>query len=165
MSRNTLVGSKIAFGVADFSDAPRLVRMEAEVPGRPVDVPADALVIRFRPTDPDQVFRRAELEFRRIGRYRLSVFAGVKAPGESDDDLKRRLVRAAGLSGINLDNQRKMFAARAEDLSGRGLVFYKDEDDDELDEHYSVDLGLESPRDIADRFLEAFGPGERRPPT
>jgi hypothetical protein len=140
--------------------------MEADGPGRRVDVPADALVIRFRPTDADQVFKWAEKEFRRTGRYRLSVFAGVRAAGESDDDLKRRLLRTAELSGIDLTNQRKIYVCtRAEELSGRGLVFYKDEDDDELDEHYSVDLGLESPRENVDRFLEAFGPGERRPPT
>jgi hypothetical protein len=67
--------------------------MEEELPGDPVDIPEDALVIRFRPTAPEDVWRWAEKEYRRIGRYRLSVYADVKRARETDDDLRQRLFR------------------------------------------------------------------------
>ena len=96
--------------------------MEAESPGTAVSVPDDALVIRFRPTDPQAVLKRAELEFRRVGRYQLSVFAAARASGESDADLRQRLLKVAELSGMNPANHRKYYVCtRAEELLKRGL--------------------------------------------
>jgi hypothetical protein len=137
--------------------------METEIPGEAVEVPGDALVIRFRPTAPEAVFGRAEKEFRRVGRYRLSVFAALRAAGETDAELEQRLLKVADLSGMNpADHPKYYVCARAEELQRRGLVFYKDRDDDEMDEHYSVDLGTDSPRENVEKFLEAFGPAQRR---
>lgn len=52
--------------------------------------------------------------------------------------------------------------AEAEELTRRGFAFYKDGDDDERDEHYSVDLGRDATLADAERFLGAFGPAEGR---
>lgn len=137
----------------------------ADKPEGPNDVavPGDALVIRFRPTDPDSVLRRAGQEQRRTGRRGASVFAAVKLPGESDETLRRRLLAVAELVGMKPDDHPKFYTcAKAEELIRRGFVFYKDGDDDEKDEHYSVDLGADATRDDAERFLGAFGPAERR---
>jgi len=137
--------------------------MQTEIPGEAVDVPGEALVIRFRPTEPGSVLKRASLEFRRIGRYRLSVFAAVKHSGETDADLRRRLLKASELSVIGSANHREYYVCtRAEELLARGLAFYKDGDDDERDEHYSVDLGTDATHEDVERFLEVFGPAEER---
>jgi hypothetical protein len=134
-----------------------------EEPGESVAVPGDALVIRFRPTDPDAVLRKATSEHRRTGRYGASVFATVRLPGESETVTRRRLLAVAELSGMKPENNPKYYVcANAEELTRRGFVFYKDGDDDERDEHYSVDLGADATRDDAERFLGAFGPAEER---
>jgi hypothetical protein len=135
-----------------------------EEPGRAdVVVPDDALVIRFRPTDPDSVLRRAGQEFQRTGRHGASVFVAARMPGESDAELKHRLLAVAELVGMNPENHPKFYVcARAGELYSRRFVFYKDGDDDEKDEHYSVDLGTEAVRGDAERFLGAFGPAEKR---
>jgi hypothetical protein len=134
-----------------------------EIPGVLARVASDALVIRFRPTDPDRVLRIAALEFRRIGRYRLSVFAAAKRPGETDATLRRRLLEASELAGMDPANNPKFYVcAEAGELLERGFVFYKDGDDDERDEHYSVDLGADATREDVERFLGAFGPAEKR---
>ena len=44
----------------------------------------------------------------------------------------------------------------ADELIRRGFVFYKEGDDDEMDEHYCVSLGAPATREDAVRFLEAF---------
>lgn len=139
--------------------------MPIEEPGEPasVAVPGDALVIRFRPTAPDAVLRRATQEFQRTGRYGASVFATVKRPGETESAMRRRLLAVAELAGMAPENHPKYFVcAKAEELIRRGFAFYKDGDDDERDEHYSVDLGTDATRDEAERFLGAFGPAEER---
>ncbi len=115
---------------------------------RPVDLPDDAVVVRFSPTLADRVLRRAQQEYRRVGVWGLSVFAAPPSSGEGMEDVVRRLLAAAELDGMNPANNRKYFVCtRAEELRSRGFTFYKyDERDDigeydELPEHYSVDLG------------------------
>lgn len=126
-------------------------------------VPGDALVIRFRPTSPDSVLRKATAEFRRTGRYGVSVFASAGRTGETDAAWKKRLLGVAELVGMSPENHPKFYTCtEAQELYRRGFVFYKDGDDDEVDEHYSVDLGAEATREDAERFLEAFGPAEGR---
>jgi hypothetical protein len=68
-------------------------------------IPREALVVRFRPTDPGRVLASAAKEYRRSGRYWLSVFADVPADGEDEQALAERLVDAAGLAGIDLAKQ------------------------------------------------------------
>ena len=60
------------------------------------------------------------------------------------------------------DHPKYYVCAQAEELIHRGFVFYKDGDDDERDEHYSVDLGNDATLDDVKRFLGAFGPAEER---
>ena len=140
--------------------------MHPEFPGEPAEVSADALVIRFRPTAADSVWRSAEKEFKRIGRYRLSVFADVPVEGETDFELRVRLLRASELRIDPAGNPKYFVCARAGDLLDRGFTFWRDGDDDEeADEHYSVDLGTAPTVEDVERFLEAFGPGEKRPTT
>jgi hypothetical protein len=128
------------------------------------DVPDDAVVIRFRPIDPQSVLNSAEKEARRTGgRWGASVFADVPRPGESQEDVIARLLVASELSGIDPKGNRKYFVcAQAKELLDRGFTFWKDEDDDELQEHYSVVLGESPSVDDAVRFLEPFGEGRRR---
>jgi len=127
-------------------------------------MPAEALVIRFRPTDPDSVLGWAQKEFRHSGCYRLSVFADVQKPDETENDLIRRLLVTSEMSGIDPKNNKKYFVCtRAAELLERGFTFWKDGDDDEQDEHYSVDLGVDATRDDVVRFLGVFSPAVERP--
>lgn len=137
--------------------------MSAEAPGQPAEVPRDAVVIRFRPTDPDAVWNWACKEHRRIGRHRLSVFAEVRLKGETQQDVIDRLLRASELAGIDPErNKKRSVCTSAAELLDLGFAFYKDGDDEERDEHYSVDLGNDAtPEDVA-RFLGVFGPAEER---
>lgn len=128
------------------------------------DLPPDAVVIRFKPIAPERVLAQAELEHTRIGRYWVSVFASARRRGESDEDVQLRLLRAAELDGISRDNWRRYFVcARAEQLVDRGFTFCKYDDEPELAEHYSVELGERPTLGDANRFLEPFAPASRRP--
>lgn len=127
------------------------------------DVPPQATVIRFRPTEPERVLASASKEYRRLAaegrapRYLLSVFAAVPMESEDEPAVIDRLVDAAGLSHIQLDGHRKVFiCSRASQLYQAQFKFYKDGDEDELEEHYSVDLGEEPTLDDVRRFLEQF---------
>ncbi len=91
------------------------------------------------------------------------MFATARRPGETDEALRRRLLAVAELVGMTPEKHPKYYVcAQAEELIRRGFAFYKDGDDDEVDEHYSVDLGTDATLDDAERFLGAFGPAERR---
>lgn len=129
-----------------------------------VDLPGDAIVIRFRPTTPESVLRSAEKEARRTdGRFGLSVFAAVAREGETSQEVISRLLKASELGGIDCESNPKYFVCtRAGELLSRGFTFCKDGDDDEVAEHYTVDLGAEPSLDDVGRFLEVFGPGVRR---
>ena len=91
------------------------------------------------------------------------MFATARRPGETDEAVRRRLLAVAELSGMSPENHPKYYVcAEAGELIRRGFVFYKDGDDDERDEHYSVDLGADARLEDAERFLGAFGPAEER---
>jgi hypothetical protein len=121
-----------------------------------VEVQPDAVVLRFRPTRPDAVLAWAGKEYRRTTHYRLSVFAASREPGEGDDDVRARLLRAANLTSLPLGRRAHHAVwTRAGDLLELGFTFWRDDDDpDEITEHYSVDLG-DVPVAL---FLEPFGP-------
>jgi len=69
----------------------------------------------------------------------------------------------AELVGMEPERHPKFYVCeKAEELNRRGFVFYKDGDDDEQEEHYSVDLGAGAARADAERFLGGFGPAEER---
>lgn len=88
------------------------------------EVPHDAIVIRFRPTDPETVLKRAERDSRRSGAWRLSVFADVQRRGETEQDTINRLLAVSELSGIKAaDSPRYFVCVRAEKLLSRGFVF------------------------------------------
>jgi hypothetical protein len=130
-----------------------------------VDVPRDALVIRFSPTMPETVLKRADQAYRECGRYQLSVFAAVKQGDESEEDLHARLLQASEMHHISPETNRKYFVcSEAGRLYDRGFTFWKDGDPDETPEHYSVDLGVDAIQDQVLSFLDAFDPiGVRRP--
>jgi len=133
-----------------------------------VIVPADALVVRFRPFEPNSVLASAAKEYRRAGHFRLSVFADTAEADEDIEAVVKRLLHVAELDGIaGATNPKYTLCAAAGKLLDRGFVFHKyDEDDpdpgDEVDEHYSVDLGEEPTLGDVARFLEPFGPVTRR---
>lgn len=120
-----------------------------------IDVPRDAIVLRFRPTEPESVLRWAGKSFRETGRYRLSVYAEVQGPGESVGGVIARLLSVASADGIDESGNRYCwFCSAAHQLLDRGFRFYKEEDD--RSEHYAVDVG--APPTIVDieSFLEPF---------
>jgi hypothetical protein len=121
------------------------------------DLPDDALVIRFRPTDPAAVLNWASKEYRRTGYYRLSVFATPVVSGETAEQAVTRLLKASELSGIDpRGNPRYFVCTRAATLRAGGFTFWKDGEDDEVEEHYSIDLGERPSEDDVRRFLAAF---------
>jgi hypothetical protein len=136
--------------------------MSAEATGELADVPRDAVAIRFRPTDPGAVWSWALKEHRRIGRYRLSLFADTRQGGETEQDAIERLLRASELGGIDPEKNRKYSVCTAAELLDLGFTFWKDGDAGERDEHYSVDLGDDATQEEAVRFLGVFGPPEGR---
>jgi hypothetical protein len=122
----------------------------------------DALVIRFRPTDPDRVAILAEKEHRVTGRYGLSVFADTARSGEDTGALIDRLLAAAELDGIATDKNPKFYlCSAASELLSLPVRFYKyTNDDTEVAEHYSADLGGPEPDRVV-RFLDPFGEMKR----
>jgi len=139
---------------------------------RPADVARDAVVVRFSPFSYEGIAKSARTSARHYMNpdhpdearvYRISVFAAVKRPGESADDLLLRLARAAQLSGIQLERNAVMQVGSAGTLLDERFTFWKDGYKDELGEHYSVDFGPDEP-DVsqAQRFLRAFPDKDRR---
>lgn len=119
---------------------------------RYVNVPAEAIVIRFRPTERERVLQKAVREHERSGVAALSVFADVCQNNETPVEAGRRLVNVANLPSTNS----KFWRTTAGELLDRDFLFLKDEYDLEADEHYSVDLRKASLDNVV-RFLEAFG--------
>lgn len=129
-----------------------------------VQVPRDALVIRFRPIEPAAVRERAKREYRRSGAYRSSVFAAAAEQGEDPHTLRVRLLRAGQLSGIDPERNPKYYVcSTAAELYDRGFTFHKDGVPGELPEHYSVDLGSDLAVGDVELFLEAFTSAEEWP--
>jgi hypothetical protein len=135
-----------------------------------VAIPATALVIRFRPWEPERVLASAEKEHRRAGHHRLSVFADTARPGEDSAAVVQRLLQAAELDGIPPEkNPKYTLCTEAGNLLKEGFSFHKyDQDDpdpaDEADEHYSVDIGEQPTLEDVTRFLQPFGPPVGRHP-
>ncbi len=128
-----------------------------------VEISGRALVIRFPPSDPEAVLRRAGKEHRRDGHYGVSVFADVKRGQEDDDALVARLLEVSGLAGMEPGRNPKYYRCQtAQELLDRGFAFMKDREDGELTEHYCVSLGVAPSVQDAGRFLEPFGPVEAR---
>jgi len=128
------------------------------------EVPAGALVIRFRPTAPDRVLASALKEYRRADHYGCSVFADVQRPDETEADLIARLLAEAELDGIDPTSHPKFFVCgEADRLLEQGFVFMKDGGTDEMEHHYCVSLGKNQPDEAtAERFLSAFDRTEKR---
>ena len=134
--------------------------------------PREALVLRFPPGGPDDVQRiRKEAKWTHRKHqvegqpwYRLSLWVDVPRDSETQDQLKLRLVHAAGLNGIDLAAVRNsvFWWSTAGDLYDRGFLLKKDGDDDEAQEHWSVDLGGEPPSvERVEGFVSAFTGPER----
>ncbi|MEU5968897.1 hypothetical protein [Streptomyces globisporus] len=122
------------------------------------EVPPDALVLRFKPMDPERCMKRLNQDYRDTGDYSLSVFVGTQRQGETVDALKLRLLAASELQGMRPESNKVYYVCtRAEKLLERKFTFRKDESEDEVAEHYSVYFGSAAPtlEDI-ERFLEAF---------
>lgn len=127
-------------------------------------MPDEALVIRFRPVSPERVLASAEKEYRRTGRHAVSVFAGVRAAGESMVDLKSRLLAASEVAGVSADGNPQFYVcSEASQLKARGFTIMRDGDADEVAEHFSVELRHSPTMEDAQRFLDAFDVREKRP--
>lgn len=96
--------------------------------------------------------------------YRSSVFADVRRPDETRDDLLGRLLKAAELSHMQMDRNKYFTIGEASTLLQEGFTFWKDGYEGEVSEHYSVDFGPEEPQEPdAERFLRAFPTREAIP--
>ncbi|MFD9880112.1 hypothetical protein ACFWZT_01440 [Streptomyces alboflavus] len=122
------------------------------------EVPPDALVLRFKPMDPERCLKRLNQDYRDTGDYSLSVFADTQRSDETLDELKCRLLAASALQGINPSTNKAYYlCTRAAKLLERKFTFRKDEDGEEVREHYSVYFGSVAPTlEDVERFLEAF---------
>lgn len=91
------------------------------------------------------------------------MFATVAIEGETEDDVVRRLSGVAELDHMDLKSHPKLYVcARAGNILDAGFVFMKDEEMDEMAEHYCVDLGPNEPTlDRAEAFAALF-PGVHR---
>ena len=91
------------------------------------------------------------------------VWADVPAPGESRIHLMQRLIRTAGLGRIQIDDERNsvFWWTQAGEIYDAGFEIKKDLEPDELDEHYSVDLGHEPTREVVEKFASVFQGPER----
>jgi hypothetical protein len=130
--------------------------------------PPEALVLRFPPGGPDEVSKiRKEAKYvhrhhqqrRAEAWYRLSVWADRPRPGETREQTMTRLIHAAGLANVRVDDaQNSVFWwTTVGELTSRGFVLRKDGDPDERPEHYSVDLGPDEPsREVIELFVGAF---------
>lgn len=107
-----------------------------------VELPTNAIVVRFTPITPEGLVRSANRAFQESGHYRVSVFADTPRPEEDLVDVLRRLFAAADLSQIDPErNDRFFLCARSGDITQLGFTFVKDGYDGEVPEHWSVDLG------------------------
>jgi hypothetical protein len=121
------------------------------MPSYRVDVPPEAHVIRFRPTDPNAVLGHAITAYNRTGIPGLSVFADIAHDGEDQAATVNRLVATANFTSINA----RVFVTTASAILEKGFCFTKDDVDDEHSEHYSVDIG-KADLDSVVRFLDVF---------
>jgi hypothetical protein len=137
--------------------------MYPEAPSGPADMRRDAVVIRFWPIEPNRVWRKACEEHKRIGHHRLSVFADARRAHETQQDVIYRLLKASEV-GINpATNKKFTLCTSAAELLDLGFTFWKDGDDDnEPDEHHSVDLGADATPEDVTRFLGVFRAEMRR---
>lgn len=84
-----------------------------------------------------------------------------KRDDEDDDAVIQRLLGVSELAGVDPSRNKRFYVcAAAAELKKLNFTFYKDEDDDEPEEHYSVDLGQDPTVDDVVRFLRPFGPPE-----
>jgi len=90
--------------------------------------------------------------------YRLSAWTDVKRRGESDVEALQRLVIAAGLGSIRLDEVRNsvVWWTTAAQIYDAGFSLVKDGEPDEPKEHYSIDLGNDPGREIVDVLAGLF---------
>jgi hypothetical protein len=128
---------------------------------RVVAIADDAIVIRFRPSAADRALASAEKENVRVGHAGLSVFASQPLEGETEDETHSRLLGAAQLDRVVLAKNPKFYVcARASEITALGFRFLKDDEPNELPEHYCIDLGLDPTVDTVQRLLSRFAPHE-----
>ncbi|BBZ38738.1 hypothetical protein MCNS_18010 [Mycobacterium conspicuum] len=115
---------------------------------------------------PEGLLNRAALDARRTdgkGHHTASVWADRPRPGETREDVIRRLLEATELHGLDpARNPHLWSCTSAQKLLDEGFSFEKDEYEGEPDEHYSVVLGDPPTLEDTTRFAEAFTK-ERRP--
>jgi hypothetical protein len=129
----------------------------------------EALVLRFPPGGPEHV-RKILDEAKYTNRvhqrggdtrpwYRLSVWVDVQRAGESKAETLTRLVHAAKLGRIRVEDERNcvFWWTTVGTLNEAGFQLLKDGEDAEPMEHYSVDLGNELTRERVSEFVAAFG--------
>jgi len=119
------------------------------------DLPRDAKVIRFRPTEPTSVLNSAIKAYRATKHAVLSVFASPSRPGEALTDTHVRLVVAASMTGLNLNKNKYYWHSTAGVILDAGFVLAKEGYEGEVPEHYAADLG-EPTIEAVNRFLAAF---------
>jgi len=122
----------------------------------------NAMVLRFRPTQPEAVLTSAQKEFRNSGRWLVSVWVDAAREGEAEADVILRLLAASEIGGMEAaNNPRYYVCASAQELIDRGFAFVKDGYDEEPELHFSVDMGPDPDIETVERFLEPFTAARR----
>ncbi|WP_433599142.1 hypothetical protein ACQPXH_26200 [Nocardia sp. CA-135953] len=128
------------------------------------EVDPKALVIRFRPMEPESLIKRAALDARRSegGHHAVSVWCGVQEEGETESELRDRILDITVQNGLGAaNNNRYWVCTTALELMERGFKFVKDGYDGEPEAHFSVILGDPPTLEDAKRFVEPFERMER----
>ena len=98
-------------------------------------------MIRFAPTDHENVAESASEMWSLTGRYSLSVWADAARSGEDSDAVRTRLVAAAEVGGIRLEKNRWCWHCTADMLTSLGFELVREGDVGEPEHHYSVSIG------------------------
>jgi hypothetical protein len=121
-------------------------------------------VLRFRPASAEAIAAQAIKDERYYKRFQVSVWASAPKPGEDEDAVVQRLLAVAELTGIGLNGKQRFFVcSQAALILDAGLKFYKDEDEGEPEEHYSVDFGNPMSTKAIEAFVGAFGETRKIP--
>lgn len=125
-------------------------------------LPPGALVVRFEQVSAQKVrksiisgealYRKRHL---RLDVHVLSAFIDIEAPGETQDDLRRRLVTEA-LSVNAPINDGLVWLCRLQELGTKELRIIKDDVPNEPPHHYSLDFQERPSTERVEDFMSVF---------
>ena len=120
-------------------------------------IESEAIVVRFQPFTPENLFNRIDSDFQRTKKYRASCFVGIPLRHESSEMTVQKILAAAELGGIRKANNLKyIYCIRAEILLNAGFAILKDGDEGEIEAHFSIDFGETLLEADCQKMLDCF---------